>query len=754
MVPSRGSGKVAFGSFEIDLGTGELRRDGVRVKLQDQPFAVLAFLLERPGELVTRQELQNRIWGAETYVDFDQALNKAIKNIRAALGDSAEEPIYVETLPKRGYRFIAPLNLPDHRQAGSKEPSTTLDAPFVDLSRSAELDEVRKKVSMRGGFIRRYWHLRIAQIAALLAIALTLTLLLSGHKWDREREFKLKQLTTNNGENFVESSVASPDGRYLLYGDKIGIHLRVIATGEIHTFDKPKSLPVESSWYPAAWYPDQTHFIAVSERLTTHGLVPTSWIVSVLGDGATELRDKVIARSISPDGSLVAFTSGGINNDQEIGIMGSHGEDPRMISGGDESNFQTVQWSPDGRRLFDLRTRWLGGSNEHSKVEYVIESRRPDHGSATPIVSYAIASDFPDWRGGGSFCALADGRLIYTRNMSAESLAGNDDTNLWEVRVNPETGKPSAAPRQITNWLGHHLDQLSVSRDGKTVVLQKSNWQLHAYIGEFGPAGRLESLGRLTLEESDDLPYSWTPDSRAVIFTSNRTGAYRLYKQVIDKKVAEPITTGPDVIDQAVLSPEGQWIIYTTEAQNGHPPRVMRIASSGGAPQLIMETKLTAQLHCPPAPAARCITLEESQPHVFGSVDPMDGNHRELFKLPFWNGGWAVSPGGSIAILRQDSHGGRVQILSQSGSIEREINLAPWSNFSGLDWSAAPNEIYTVSVGPGGATVLRVNLSGRVEPLWLLEGSQVAWVIAAPDGRHIAVLGKSSYSNAWVLENF
>lgn len=434
--------------------------------------------------------------------------------------------------------------------------------------------------------------------------------------------------------------------------------------------------------------------------------------------------------------------------------MGARGENPRTMGGSDGSEFPIVQWSPEGRRLFDLRTRWLGGSNEQSKVEYVIESRRPDGSSAIPIVSYAIASDFPDWRGGGSFCALADGRVVYTRSMAAESLAGNDDTNLWEVRVKPETGEPQRGPRPLTKWFGQHFDHISVSRDGKTLVLQKSNWQLHTYIGELGSAGRLQPLRRMTLEDSDDLPYSWTPDSRAVIFASNRTGAYRLYKQATDKKVAEPITAGPDVIDEAVLSPNGQWIIYNTEARDGHPPRVMRIAISGGAPQLIMETKLTPQVHCPQAPATRCITLEEGEPHVFGTFDPMDGNHRELFKLPFWDGGWTVSPAGSIAILRQDPRGGRVQILSQSGSIEGEINLAPWSNFSGLDWSADPGEIYTASVGPSGATVLRVNLSGRIDPLWLLEGSQVTWVVAAPDGHHIAALGKSSYSNAWLVENF
>jgi tetratricopeptide (TPR) repeat protein/DNA-binding winged helix-turn-helix (wHTH) protein len=100
---------VRFGVYEIDLEAGELRKHGRRIRLQEQPFQVLALLLENPGRLVVREELQRRIWPADTFVDFDLGLNTAIKKIRATLGDSAEHPKFVETLPKRGYRFIFPV---------------------------------------------------------------------------------------------------------------------------------------------------------------------------------------------------------------------------------------------------------------------------------------------------------------------------------------------------------------------------------------------------------------------------------------------------------------------------------------------------------------------------------------------------------------------------------------------------------------------------------------------------------------------
>ena len=105
--------RVRFGPFEADLRSGELSRDGRKVPLQDKPFHILALLVERPGELVTRDELRQRLWPADTFVDFEHGLNTAVKKLRQGLEDSAEDPRYVETLARRGYRFIAPVTAPD-----------------------------------------------------------------------------------------------------------------------------------------------------------------------------------------------------------------------------------------------------------------------------------------------------------------------------------------------------------------------------------------------------------------------------------------------------------------------------------------------------------------------------------------------------------------------------------------------------------------------------------------------------------------
>src|SRR5215813_6360370 len=119
----RSSGLLHFGTFDVDLRTGELRKQGKRVKLQEQPFQVLAVLLQRPGEVVTREELRNHNWSPDTFVDFDNSLNTAINKLREALNDSADNPRFIETLPRRGYRFLALVTNSDQKKAVAAAPN-------------------------------------------------------------------------------------------------------------------------------------------------------------------------------------------------------------------------------------------------------------------------------------------------------------------------------------------------------------------------------------------------------------------------------------------------------------------------------------------------------------------------------------------------------------------------------------------------------------------------------------------------------
>ena len=154
---------VRFAAFELDLRTGELRRSGIRISLPDQPFQVLRALLDRPGDLVTREELRQRLWAAETFVDFERGLNAAVRRLRDVLGDSADVPRFVETLPRRGYRFIVPVS---RQPAGGKAEPVALEIAATAIPTS---DVTARRL------IRRWAPMFIAGLAAMLAVVLWLS---------------------------------------------------------------------------------------------------------------------------------------------------------------------------------------------------------------------------------------------------------------------------------------------------------------------------------------------------------------------------------------------------------------------------------------------------------------------------------------------------------------------------------------------------------------------------------------------------
>jgi TolB-like protein/DNA-binding winged helix-turn-helix (wHTH) protein len=169
-VPIANSGMVRFGAFEADLRSGELRKDGVKVKLEGQPFQVLAALLERPGQLITREELRKELWPDETFVDFEQGINAAVKRVRVALEDSADKPQFIETLPRRGYRFIACVE-----NGASPKPPATLESQLAPTLPAKEVvtNEVRttsSAVTGRATVRRRSILIGLAAITACVLL--------------------------------------------------------------------------------------------------------------------------------------------------------------------------------------------------------------------------------------------------------------------------------------------------------------------------------------------------------------------------------------------------------------------------------------------------------------------------------------------------------------------------------------------------------------------------------------------------------
>src|SRR5580700_3455205 len=193
---SKGNRTVRFGIFEVDLRSGGLRKSGSRIKLQDQPFKVLQILLEHSGDLVTREELQSRIWPEESFGDFDHAVNVAVGKLRTALGDSADNPSFIETVPRRGYRFVARLD------NGAVE---TLPAPAPV--------EVPPAPPARGISGRK-----VAIVAALLAASgiVIASGIWLGRRSAPSRALDFQRLTVRHGT--VYSARFAPDGHNVVYG--------------------------------------------------------------------------------------------------------------------------------------------------------------------------------------------------------------------------------------------------------------------------------------------------------------------------------------------------------------------------------------------------------------------------------------------------------------------------------------------------------------------------------------------------------
>jgi cholera toxin transcriptional activator len=174
---------VRFGMFEADLVSGELRKNGTRIRLQEQPFQVLGMLLERPGEMVTREDLRHRLWPADTFVDFDHSLNTAVNKLREALGDAAANPRFVQTVARRGYRFIAPVQESDRPAngagaAGGQEPGLGKPGEAVP---TAELLHAELEIpTPRRGLIRRLFLLIQAMYLIFYLVAL--------FRWQEVRE--------------------------------------------------------------------------------------------------------------------------------------------------------------------------------------------------------------------------------------------------------------------------------------------------------------------------------------------------------------------------------------------------------------------------------------------------------------------------------------------------------------------------------------------------------------------------------------
>ena len=229
---------IRFGSFEVDKLTGELRKNGSRVKLQQQPLQILLVLLQRRGDIVTREELRQQLWPTDTFVDFDHSLNAAVKRLRDALGESADSPVFIETLARRGYRFTVPINGAGIK--GENVAGTSTIAPEKGIK----------------GRARRWALLGVSVVVLGVALVWVARMTVMRSSPSPKPTITEHKLTANSAENPIDGAAISPDGNSLAYSDATGLYLKLIRSGETHEIAVPGS-----SGHLEGWLPDGAHVL-------------------------------------------------------------------------------------------------------------------------------------------------------------------------------------------------------------------------------------------------------------------------------------------------------------------------------------------------------------------------------------------------------------------------------------------------------------------------------------------------------------
>lgn len=279
--PATTNARLRVGEFEVDLRSGELWRNGDKVKLQERPFQILAALLERPGEMVSREDIQRKLWPNDTFVDFEHSINTAVKKLREALGDGAENPRFIETLPKRGYRLITEVHLIEQNGASTEAPISPLQPGFETLAATPRLKR------------RRVLFIAVALAVFLMTCSLALIFYLS--PWRR--------ISTPSRNSWVQitrftdgatSPALSPDGRMIAF---IRGPETFVSPGQIYVKMLPDGEPVQlthdnSTKMAPVFSPDGSR-IAFTETDASFGW--NTWVVPVLGGEPKELLPNAAA---------------------------------------------------------------------------------------------------------------------------------------------------------------------------------------------------------------------------------------------------------------------------------------------------------------------------------------------------------------------------------------------------------------------------------------------------------------------------
>jgi DNA-binding winged helix-turn-helix (wHTH) protein/Tol biopolymer transport system component len=742
-----------FGRFNVDLITCKLQRSGLNVPIQAKPFQVLRLLLMADGEVVRREQLRAVLWPKDTFVDFEHGVNTAVKKLRQALEDSVENPTFVETVPKIGYRFVASVEWGADTSNG--HVGTDGAAESIPIA-TPDLPDRRKTPNAA------------IVLVILLMVATTLFLLVRSSDRARTRVESLLRridiayrfrsqpaitelrLTANPDDTLVTSGVISPDGRLLAYSDSTGLYVRQVEGGETHPVPLPSSVdPIVESWFP-----DGVHLLV--SWVESPQRPPGLWQISVFGGVPRKVRDDGSSASLSPDGSQIIFTKRTAFA-EELWVAKAVGEGAKRLISSQEDHFSRATWAPDGKRFAYARTKtryYTSGRSPDTQIEvFDLNSRQ------TVVVRSEGERGLP--QGGAALAWLPDDRLIYP---VPEPRPNQQDTNLWSVRLDSRTAYPVGESTRITSGRGIVVE-LSRSSDGKRIALRRHAPQPDIYIADLVGAGKKVSTPRrLTLDERRDYVSAWTADSKAVLFYSNRDGAFHIFKQSIDATQPELLVGGKDDLYLPRMTPDGSSVVYEIRAKSGGPSnnaQLMRVPVSGGSPQFVLAAPGIFDIECARFPYTLCIygQIQAGEMRFF-TFDPVKGKGAELSraKLDAASFNSSFSPDGKYFAWPSnrttlDKFG--VQIFSVTGEWKRDIAVPGWVEIYGLDWAPDLMSLWACARDTRGKSgLLNLVLDGSVRTMLSTPNLDLEWALPSPDGRHLAINGESNSSNVWLLENF
>jgi Tol biopolymer transport system component/DNA-binding winged helix-turn-helix (wHTH) protein len=558
---------IRFGTFEVDLQSGELRKSGLKLRLTGQPFQVLAILLEHAGEVVTREELQKQLW-PETFVDVDHNLNTAINKIREVLGDSAENPRFVETLPRRGYRFIPPLNgahvasMPDSPTVGAESAATA--AVGTNESAAAQRDRPQTR---RSGL--RYTALAGAVVicGALIGYALT-PRLLPPRVTDSAQVTSDGHAKTASYVNELASPLVSDGSRLYFVESAIGsARLAQVSTARSETTLFPAGFRIRRVLDVS---PNRHELLALSYD---GAQMETAVMVLPLPAGAPHRVGDVLAHdaSWSPDGKRIVYANG-----HDLYVSKGDGSGPRKLATVPDGSAWWPRWSPDGSLVRFTVLEALGSrrlwevSADGSRVHLLFSGgNQPGDeccGNWTPDGRYFVfQSKGQLWavRDGASFLRKAKEPVrLTTGPMSMVSpLPSADGKKIFVVAVQPrgQLVRYEGKSRQFVPFLsGISADGVDFSKDGQ--------WVTYVVFPE-GTLWRSKVDGsdqlQLTLPPMKvDLP-RWSPDGKRIAFLGEVVGKpVKLYIVSANGGTSSQAIPGERNEGEASWSPDGNSLAF------------------------------------------------------------------------------------------------------------------------------------------------------------------------------------------------